>query len=89
MDSIHAFYHRAKSNSRYDSTERNQILVCATGHIWDVVIIIDDEEVEFYLYENKSDAIKAARSLFNSIPKIKKLDVESRSEFKFKTIRTR
>ena len=68
-----------------------EIGVYVTGDTWEVVAMRGDEteEPEPIWCENKAEALKEARALFNATPSAKHLKVENKRDCNFKIIRRR
>ncbi len=72
-------------------SENREILVCVTGDTWEVVATRDGfaESDEPIWCQNKAEALKKARALFNATPSAKALLAESKRDYCFHTIRKR
>ena len=68
-----------------------EIGVYMTGDTWEVVSMRSDEteEPDPIWCENKAEALKEGRALFNATPTAKRLIAESKRDFCFQTIRER
>jgi hypothetical protein len=73
------------------TTDITEIAICATGDTWEVIATRDGfaDSDEPIWCENKAEALKEGRALFNATPTAKRLIAESKRDFCFHTIRER
>lgn len=79
------------TNIQSELDQTREILVCVTGDTWEVVATRDGfaESDEPIWCQNKAEALKKARALFNATPSARALLAESKRDFCFYTIRER